>query len=476
LDDRPNVLIIVLDTLRRDVVSPYASDGVTPGLMAFAKDALVFGNAVSTSDWTLPAHASVLTGQLPSRHGVNYSAGHRNLRGRPSMAVRMREAGYRTVGLTNNPWFSGLTSLDEGFDHFHWVRSGEGGLFVPINFLKFRMFDNFGRAPPTFRKRLVSAMEWTVRGRHDDGARETARELVSVVDHGGRPWFAMVNLMEAHGPFIPPQPYRARFAGDESLGRLVAINQDAFNYHFGQVPMTDVDFRTLLALYRAEVAYLDQVLGELFAALTRRGLLDDTLVIVTSDHGENFGEHGLMEHRWCLYDTLVHIPFMMRLPRGHGDRARGVDTAAPVQLCDIYPTVAPFAGIDVGETDGVQGVDVLAGAREFAISEMVPRQLPVKQLPKERWERFSFLKVCLRTGGRKLIWSPDERHEYYDLSKDPGERENLFDPDDREQRELLDRVARESDLDELAGQAMRARRPTAIRSVADKLATAGHAK
>ena len=112
--DRPNILIIVLDTVRRDAVSPYAGDAPTPNLTDFAEDALVFENAVSTADWTLPAHASILTGQLTSRHGVNYNTGHRNLRGRPNMASRMREAGYRTVGLTNNPWFSALTSLDEG--------------------------------------------------------------------------------------------------------------------------------------------------------------------------------------------------------------------------------------------------------------------------------------------------------------------------------------------------------------------------
>jgi arylsulfatase A-like enzyme len=469
--DRPNVLIVVLDTVRRDVVSPYAADGVTPRLAAFAEDALVFDNAISTSDWTLPAHASILTGQLPSRHGVNYNTGHRALRGRPSMAKRMRDAGYRTIGLTNNPWFSALTSLDEGFDHFNWVRSGEGGPFVPVNFLKFRLFDNFGRAPPTFRKRVVSAMEWIVRGRYDDGARATSRELLSAVGNGDRPWFAMVNLMEAHGPFVPPHPYRTNFAGGETLWDLVSINQDAFNYHFGQVPMTGADFRTLFALYRAEVAYLDQVLGELLAALARRGLTDDTLVIVTSDHGENFGEHGLMEHRWCVYDSLVHVPLVVKLPAGHEDKAEGADTTGPVQLCDLYPTVASFAGVDLGEEDGVQGVDVLSMSRDMAISEMVPRQLPVKQFPKERWERFSFLKVCLRTSDHKMIWSPDDRHEFYDLANDPQERDNLFDPEDRVQRNLLERIARESDFDELAGQAMRARRPTALRSVADRIAS-----
>jgi arylsulfatase A-like enzyme len=431
LPDRPNILLVVLDTVRSDVVAPYTPEAVTPFIADLAKGSLVFERAFSTSDWTLPAHASILTGQLVSAHGVNYNVGYDNLRGRPTLASRLRDAGYRTWGLSNNPWFSSLTSLDEGFDRFEAYRPRERRSLVPVNFFKDRVYDNFERAPPGLLKRLVLAYEWTVKARVDDGCGRAFRGLLDLVDGGGGgPWFAMVNVIEAHGHFIPPQPFRDRWVGDVPMGRLLAINQDAYNYHFGRASMTPGDFDALFRLYKAEVAYLDHMLEGLLGALGRRGQLEDTLVVVTSDHGENFGEHGLMEHRWCVYDTLIRVPLVVRLPATHRDLADGVDTGRPVSLTDLLPTLARFGGLEVHSDDGVTGTDLLSGETDHVLAEMVPRQLPVKALPKEAWERFSHIKVARRTRRGKVIWSSDGRHELFDLVADPGEERNALSGED----------------------------------------------
>lgn len=453
MSEGPNVLLIVLDTVRGDVVAPHTGDRVTPFLARFAEGALTFSHAFSTSDWTLPAHASMLTGQLPSRHGVNYGVGYQALKGRAGLAHRLREAGWATWGLSNNPWFGDMTSLDQGFEEFRPYHPRERSWLTPVNFLKDRVYDNFARAPVDWRKRMALAYEWTVKARIDDGCARTFQDLLGLVSGGdGRPWFAMVNVIEAHGHFIPPQPFRSRFAGGHTLGTLLSINQDAHNYHFGVTPMTGADFAALRQLYEAEVAYLDQMLEGLLGGLERRGALDHTLVIVTSDHGENIGDHGLMEHRWCVYDSLIHVPLLMRLPAGHEDLREAVDTGALFSLCDLYPTIAGLVGLDIDGGDGVQGVDVLDGMRDHVVAEMVPRQLPRGSLPEDAWARYAPLKVAIRTLEDKVIWSSDGAHEAYRCLEDPSEGENVYDPGDAGTARLLGRISTLSDTEALARQ------------------------
>jgi arylsulfatase A-like enzyme len=442
LTDRPNVLLIVLDTVRGDVVTPHTGERVTPFLARFAEGALVFRHAYSTSDWTLPAHASMLTGQLPSGHGVNYNVGYEALEGGPGLAHRLREAGWATWGLSNNPWFGDMTNLDQGFQEFRLYHPRERFWLTPVNYLKDRVYDDFARAPVDWKKRMALAYEWTVKGWIDDGCGRTFRDLLALVSGGdGRPWFAMVNVIEAHGHFIPPQPFRSRFAGEHHLGRLLAINQDAYNHHFGVTEMTGADFAALRQLYEAEVA-----------GLSRRGVLDDTLVIVTSDHGENIGDHGLMEHRWCVYDSLIHVPLLMRLPRGHEDLGGRVAPDDLVSLCDLYPTIAGMLGLDIHGGDALHGIDVLDGGREHVVAEMVPRQLPRGSLPEEAWARFAPLKVALRTREEKVIWSSDGAHEAYRCLDDPSEDVNVYDPGDAGTARLLERVGTLSDTEALARQ------------------------
>jgi arylsulfatase A-like enzyme len=444
---------MVLDTVRGDAVSPHTGKRVTPFLASFADEALLFRHAYSTSDWTLPAHASMLTGQLPSAHGVNYNVGYDVMKGRSGLAHRMREAGWSTWGLSNNPWFGDMTSLDQGFDKFRLYHPRERFWLTPVNYLKDRVYDNFARAPPDWKKRLALAYEWTVKSSIDDGCARTFQDLLGLVsDAGGRPWFAMVNVIEAHGHFIPPQPFRDRFAGEHRLGRLLSINQDAYNYHFGVAEMTGADFAALRQLYEAEVAYLDHMLEGLVSGLRRRGVLDDTLVIITSDHGENIGDHGLMEHRWCVYDSLIHVPLLVRLPSGFEDRGKGVSDDALVSLCDIYPTIAGLLGLDIGGEDGIQGIDVLDGSRDHVVAEMVPRQLPRESLPEEVWGRFSSLKVAVRTRDEKVIWSSNGANEHYRCVDDPAEGDSIYDQDDPRSAELLARIDGLSDRDALAKQ------------------------
>jgi arylsulfatase A-like enzyme len=476
LPDLPNVLIVVLDTVRRDVVTPYTDEAVTPYLASLAEEAVVLSNAFTTSDWTLPAHASMLTGQYASRHGVNYNTGYGNLRGRPNLATRLAKAGYRTLGISNNPWFSAMTALDEGFETFRLLRPRERRVWIPLNFFKDRVYENFARAPMDPWKRMLLTYEWVVKGRVDDGCAQAFGELLRLLDAGdGGPWFAMVNVVEAHSHFIPPQPFRDRFTGDVPTGRLLAINQDAYNYHFGVTPMTEADFAHLRGLYKGEVAYLDHMLEGLLDALRKRAAYDDTLIIITSDHGENLGEHGLMEHRWCVYDTLLRIPMIVKPPEGHRQDMRGLDPTGLVDLTDIYPTLARFADITIPSSDAIQGVDMLEGGRKDVLAEMVPRQLPEGRLPREAWERFEPMKVSLRTREEKVIWSSDGHHERYLYGEgDAGEERDVFDTSDQMTEGLLGRLRGLSDLEALAEQRTSGELRVDDRDLRDRLRALGY--
>jgi arylsulfatase A-like enzyme len=475
LPDRPNVLLVVLDTVREDVVTPYSDGKVTPFLADLAEDSLVLPNAFSTSDWTLPAHASILSGKLTSHHGVNYNVGYGNLKGSGGLVHLLKNAGYQTWGLSNNPWFGEMTGLDDGFDVFRSYRPRERFWLTPVNYLKDRVYSNFERIRADWKKRLVLSYEWMVKGRIDDGCARAFLDLLGLVSRSDRrPWFAMVNVIEAHGHFIPPQPYRDRFAGGSSLGQLLSTNQDAYRYHFGDATMTPDDFAVLRNLYTAEVAYLDHMLEGLVEGLRTRNVLDDTMIIITSAHGENIGDHDLMEHRWCVYDSLIHIPMILRFPEDRREMARGRSLDALVSLCDLYPTIANILDLDIDDGEVIQGVDLLTAERDHVMAEMTPRQLPRKTLPRDAWERFASVKVAYRTEEQKVIWSSDSSHEVYKLTEDPEELVNVYDPDDTAVARTIKRIGEITNLEALDIQSTSEELEIDSRKMADRLRALGY--
>jgi arylsulfatase A-like enzyme len=310
---QPNVVLLVVDTLRADHVGAYGyARDTTPHLDRLARDGVRFTHAWSTSSWTLPAHASLFTGLLPSSHGATEP--HPRLDPGPqTLAGALAQRGYRTVGLSANAWVSGGTGLDRGFGTFRFL--GDEGLvsqlLLPLVFA--RPDDLGGRA---LADAAVAAIEATP---------------------GRAPLFLFVNFLEAHEPLgTVPDADRSRYSPtplDATLGRVwmrdmprawarcqggADLGADsgggALVCRDGLYRAPPDRVRGTVDRYDAGVAYVDARIGEVWAAVERAGLAENTLFVVTSDHGEHLGEEGRLGHMVWLDEALVSIPLVARFP------------------------------------------------------------------------------------------------------------------------------------------------------------------
>ena len=290
------IVLISIDTLRRDHVGAYGHrPPTTPRLDALAKEGLVAEDAVSVSSWTLPSHLSMLTSVDPARHGgtdMRHGSGKRV----PTLAALLRTAGYATRAVTSHLYVSGVYGLDEGFDSLDF--------------------------------------------RQDRRATDVADRAIDLVDRfGDRPFFLFLHFYDPHWHYDPPEKQRALFAKPYT-GTITGRWGD----FSGRDPasVTPADREHLLALYDGEIRYTDDEVGRVIDHLAARGALANTLVVVTSDHGEEFLDHGSWEHQKTLYEEVVRIPLIVR---GPGVAARR--ETAPVSLLDVAPTVLSWAGVAV---------------------------------------------------------------------------------------------------------------------------------
>jgi arylsulfatase A-like enzyme len=226
-----------------------------------------------------------------------------------------------------------------------------------------------------------------------------------------------------------------------------AINQDKQLYVGGVVEMSEEDFQNLRNLARAEAAFFDEWLGRLLAYLEKRRLLDNTIVVITSDHGDNFGEHGLIRHGLCLYETLLHVPLIIRPP---GQKV-SVRVPQMVQLIDLLPTLMGLASIAEPQvTREFQGHDLLQAIQTGEFSKYVISELyrpttglfekKVPDFMPEFRAKYDRVLRSYRTEKYKLIWSSNGLHELYDLEKDPGEEHNIHEDEASIASDLHDRL------------------------------------
>jgi len=328
-----NVLLVVIDTLRADALGCYgAARPTSPNLDALADRSIVFERSFSTAPWTVPAVASLLTGTYPSLHGHTESQGPQ---GRLSddlvtLAEALAAGGHRTAAFSAHPWVSPDFGLGQGF--------------APSDFHLF--------AFPGGDPQVTAAVErWL----------ETSGDAVE-----GRPFFAYVHYMRPHSPYDPTAEAQRRVLGrvaepppfSAALARVPRDRSFAFlgeSARRGEV--TEADLVHLRGLYEAEVRMADDEVGRLLEALRRNGLEDETLVIVTSDHGEAFLENGEVLHGNTLNQEMLHVPLIVHRPAQRGP----VRVAHRVQSVDVVPTVLDALGLPVPPQ--VQGRSRLPGRR-----------------------------------------------------------------------------------------------------------------
>lgn len=331
--DAPNVLVIILDTVRAASMSflGYARE-TTPNLAALGAEGAIFEQAHATAPWTLPSHAGMFTARYPSQLSTDWQE---PLDGAdPTLAEVLARRGYRTGGFVANQLYTSRESgIGRGFEHYEDYRRTLKQVLLSTTLTQTRLFWQVLQAPGTGpRLRALARMDlglqvmWTPhRKLATDVTGEFLRWQSSV---GNRPFMAFLNLYDAHLPYDPPAPWDTKFSAA----------------------------RTPLDRYDGGIAYMDATLGGLFTELRARGVLDRTLVIVTSDHGEGFGEHGLFDHGNSLYRTELHVPLLLRYPPRV---AAGRRVSEAVTLRDLSATVLDATGGKPG-TDSLPGVSWLA--------------------------------------------------------------------------------------------------------------------
>jgi arylsulfatase A-like enzyme len=412
---RPNVLLVILDAARRDAFEPYgASPGSSPAVAQLASRGVALGDVYSTAPWTVPSHASFFTGLLPRAAGLTHvpspAAAKAILAAQRSRFLPevLRQAGYRTFGISTNPWASDLSGFGTGFDDFTLVRT-----------------ERQAQLDPSGLRGRVRWWKETALGRVDDGAREAERLLTRGLSQPrDRPFFGFVNLTECHFPYLPPRPYgelsllaRVRAAEDASryytLRSLYRVNGGAL-----QIPAPALD--RARALYRGAIRYLDDWVARMVERLNDARILDDTLVIVTSDHGENFGESGLIGHMLSLNERLIHVPFVAAGPGADGMTLNSLasvpqEIAEAVGLQDHPWHDGPPANFGLAQSEPLRAAgdpDIERAFAEHGIDDETGRR------------RFTERLTCAVRDGVKLLRS-ENREDVFDLTADPLEEAPL---------------------------------------------------
>ncbi len=394
---RPPVLLILLDALRADACSSFGNARpTTPHLDALAPEGAVLTRAYSQAAYTVTSVSTLMTGLYPPHHGVQ-GIFDRLGKEKTTLAELFHRAGYATAAFTANPVVSGRYGLRQGFDSLTEIYDlpEVRERYAP------KTDEVFYHVQAGVFFDLVTAYLDSL-----DAARPNEEET---------PFFLYLHYLQPHTPYAPPEPYANRFDPgykgtiDGSVATVRAINR-------GDIHPDARDLAHLRALYEENLAYVDGEVGRLFDELKRRGLYDDLLIIVVSDHGEAFGEHRFCGHNYTVYEEMVRVPWYWKYPAGA--TAAGLKRDALVELADLMPTLADLLGLPGGaDTDGVSLAPLLRGE--------------VKKV-----KDYAFFRTITDpptwgiTDGRYKLIVPGNKEEssLFDLRSDPGERENLIAP------------------------------------------------
>ena len=444
---KPNVIILLVDSARAQNMSCYGYERpTTPHLERLSEEATVYEHAYTTATWTLPTHASLFTGLYPAGHGVDLNNHLNVLSQHSTLAEIFQRAEYRTCCVTYNPWINNITGLSRGFDTLiePWRNSDTLLMraFAPYHITKEvlsasddkrKVFRSYAH---TIRDKMLKAI-YTVSPRFkfsfDTGAERMNKNILSWIDKSlsdESPFFLFANYMDVHKPYLPPHSFLSRFS-DFSIRYLARLKQDAVGILTGEVDVNNEYFAALRSLYDGLLAYIDVKIGELQRGLADRGLLDNTVFIIVSDHGDHLGEHhNFFGHGMYLYNPVIHIPLIIRYPRRFKGGAR---VQAPVQIVDIFPTLMEITGLEASAPGHLQGVSLLSSSglnrSRIAYFEQAPYPSIIRVLRERKLdqfaENFSFSQQAILTGKQKYISWSNGHEELYDLDSDPYEQKNL---------------------------------------------------
>ena len=415
----PNIILIVMDAVRADHLSCYGySRPTTPFLEALGADGIIFDRAFAAAPWTPPSHASLFTGTYPSQHGVDVDENLHLSGQHPTMAEILSRKGYATLAILPDAHLSEARGFARGFSEF-----------VETFRMPYVAFDY--HSATSFLRNLVLGRD--ARAYHS--SRLLKSWLHKQVRSEARPFFAFINYKTAHNSYRSPLPFRSRFkisastAQDPRKLRYYA-NGGAYPYMAGGLDMTERDMQVVQSWYDGAIAYLDHAIRDVAQFLKQLEVYDDTFIIITADHGENFGDHGLGYHLFCLYDSLIRVPLLLSYPR-LGKSGKRMNSL--VSLTDVLPTILELIGCDLGDYPEIQGKSLLpfnGGVHGHIFAEFGRPRYMLKRLtaryPEHDFSRYDKGLRCIRTTELKLIVGSDGSEELYHLPSDPAEISNVI--------------------------------------------------
>jgi hypothetical protein len=348
----PNVLLLVMDTVRAQNMSIYGYHReTTPELERLAERGVVFEQAISTAPWTLPSHAAMFTGRYHHELSVGWVRALDDTY--PTLAEVLAARGYVTGGFVANTLYCGEQSgLSRGFVHYDDFSTTSLGELIQSSTLG-RDFSLLEWPEPirNFRFEVTGKRAWKVN--HD---------FLEWVDQAGdRPFFAFLNYMDAHEPYLPPEPFTRLFSDKRPRSAFV---EDEDRY-------TPEELADLMAAYDGGIAYVDHEIGRVLEDLERRGKLANTIVVVTSDHGEEFGEHGYVSHSNSLHIQGIHVPLIVVVP---GGEASGTRIPRRFWVSSAAKRRKPFLGTP---SRGIGAVTRGRACRRFSRKSIEPRTSPI---------------------------------------------------------------------------------------------------
>jgi len=378
---KPNIILITLDTTRADRLGCYGYRRRTsPNIDKLAEKSILYTRAIAPSSWTLPSHASLFTGKFTSSHGARYDPDGPLLltnaikgpkswdayrarglaQNEVTLAEMLRDTGYTTAAEVGGPWLKRVFGLNKGFDYYNdsQISTVNGRLANQVT---------------------ASALNWLKRAREKE-------------------FFLFLNYFDPHGPYNPPEAFALRFLPKDM-------------YFAGRKP-TPAESS---ALYDAEILYMDHYIGQFLQKLKDDNLYDNTLIIVTSDHGELFGEHGKFGHGHYLYQEELHVPLLIKYPAGEMSPKR---MDLQLQLTDILPMICERVGIAIpGNIQGTSPSQIK--------HPIIAETYPLTPFSKDgSWQ-------SIFEGDFKFIWNSKDQHMLFNLKDDPEEKINIIGQDSK---------------------------------------------
>jgi arylsulfatase A-like enzyme len=399
--DLPNIVLLILDTVRASSLSLYGyARPTTPILDGLARESTVFDAAFSVAPWTAPSHASMMTGLWASQAGADYlNPMHDSL---TTVAEVLTGRGYATGGFMANAGYAGYQlGISRGFSHYEdfpfsfrqalWSttlsQTGSGRLIL-------EGLENGERWRIRNAITHLNLRTETVRKSQPQTAADIAHNFLAWRDgEARRPFFAMLNFMDAHAPYEPPAEFRIRFNNGET-------EQDR---------------------YDGGIAYEDSIVGSIIEQLRQRGDLEHTVLIVTADHGEQFGEHGLDSHGNSLYLPLLHVPLLVRAP---GRVPAGQRIVPIVSLRDMAATLVDLAGAPAGTMPGTSLAHAWTTGSNDGLSPIMAEAAAAVNPSKVNLTRFGPIKASLDSVGHFIHYG-DGREAFFDWRTDSAELNDL---------------------------------------------------